>query len=199
MRSPLDATRIGGRLIGRRKQDGALVVAPTAGAIDRLAPQEARDHLEVLFEPAHEVIEREPKGVVLGLVPPAPEADDQPPAGHFVERRAHLRHQPGIPERRAHHQGAELDPRHDGGEGRERRPGLDRPFVRLAVEPPDEVVEDPDRIEAEASARPANSAVAANVVAWLSVTSPNAMGTVTPMRIGGVYEGPPRMAPWPTE
>jgi len=46
------------------------------------------------------------------------------------------------------HQRAELHPGHDRRERRERRPRLVRSLVGLGREPEEQVIEDPDRIEA---------------------------------------------------
>ena len=89
--------------------------------------------------------------LVLGLVPAAAEAEDQPAAGDVVDRRGHLREEPGRPERRREDERPELDPARRRGERAEQRPrlvvarlGADR-GVRRAVE---EVVAEPEAVGA---------------------------------------------------
>ena len=107
------------------------------------------DDLEVLLESSDEVVERDAEGGVLGLVPAAAQSQDQSPARQVVEGLAHLRHEPGIPERRAHHECAQLDPLDHAGQRGEGRPGLVQALVGLVGEAEQQVVEDPDRIEAD--------------------------------------------------
>ena len=68
------------------------------------------DDLERLLEPADAVVERVAERRVLGLVPAAAEAEDQPAAGDFVGGRRHLREQARRPEAGREHERPDLDP-----------------------------------------------------------------------------------------
>ena len=133
---------------------GHLYIFPASGPLAQLpeatrqahglAAEQAGDDLEVLGEPADPRLERQPEGPVLGLVPARPDTEDEPSTGQVVEGCGHLGHDSGGPEGGAQHERAELHPGHHWSDGRQRRPGLVRALVRLTLEAPDQVVEDPD-------------------------------------------------------
>jgi hypothetical protein len=81
--------------VGRRGQDDRVVERiPATVEREGALAQKPDDDLERLLEPADSMIERDVERPVLGLVPTAAQPEDQPPAGHVVGRRGHLREQP---------------------------------------------------------------------------------------------------------
>ena len=118
-------------------EGGALVGPHPAQDLERLAElgqacADRRERIAVLL--------------VLDLVPAGAEADDQPAAAHLVERGRHLREERGRPIADAED---ELSDTHAPGDrrGRDRfGPRLEHPDA--LVRQIDEVIDDPDRIEA---------------------------------------------------
>ena len=62
-------------------------------------PEQRNKHLERLLESTDSMVERKAEGIEFRLVPSAPQAQDQAPTAHLVERARHLGHQRGVPER----------------------------------------------------------------------------------------------------
>ena len=119
-----------------------------------LAPQQRADDPERLLEPFDAVVLREPERVVLRVVPPGPEAEDQPSTAHLVGGRGHLGHERGVAEARAQDERADLDAFGRGGEGAHDGPGLELAVDRPARGLVEEVVVHPDRIEPVRLGRP---------------------------------------------
>ncbi len=140
---------VGVREMERRHELGVpnLLVPPLE--CHALPSKERGDHLERLREPVHPVVLRIAERVVLGVVPPGPQAEGHPPAADDVGGGGHLGQEPGRSERGAHHQLAELDPFGGRGEGRHHRPRLELAFGRLAGAGREEVVVDPQGVEAD--------------------------------------------------
>ncbi len=91
-----------------------------------------------------------PNAAYSGSCQPQPRPRISRPPETSSSVAAHLGHQAGVPERRAHDERAELDARDHRRQGRQDRPGLVEAFVGLAREAEDQVVEHPDRVEAGA-------------------------------------------------
>ena len=89
-----------------------------------------------------------PEGPVLDLVPPRPQAEHEPAGAHFGDRRGHLREQARRVEACARDERAEPDALRHRGEAGEQRPDLPRPAFGPAVVPVQQVVAEPDRVEA---------------------------------------------------
>jgi hypothetical protein len=81
------------------------------------------------LEPIDAAILRKAERVVLGVVPPGAEAEDQPSAAHLVGRGGHLGDERRAAEARAEHERADLDA---FGRGRDRAD--DGPRLQLAVD-----------------------------------------------------------------
>ena len=114
----------------------------------RLAAQQRDDDPERLLEPVDAVVLREPERVVLRVVPPGPEAEDQPTAAHLVGGRGHLGDERRAPEARAQDERADLDAFGRGCERAHDRPRLELPVDRSARRLVEEVVVHPDRVQA---------------------------------------------------
>jgi hypothetical protein len=82
----------------------------------------------IASEPAHPVIEGESKRVVLRLVPPRAEPEDQPAAADLVDRVRHLGDQRRIAKTGAGHQGSDLDPVSCRRKRRQQRPDIPHPL-----------------------------------------------------------------------
>ncbi len=112
-------------------------------------PQQGPDDRERLLEAVDAMVEREAECPELGLVPARTEAHDQPPARDLVHGRGHLgQHRRGV-ERGRRDERPEPDPRRGRGDRREQRPDLPRPSGRTVRKSVEEMVADPDRVEAE--------------------------------------------------
>ena len=130
----------------RRAQDDVADRHPLAVEVGPALADERRDDRERLLEPPDAVVERVAERVEFGLVPAAPDTQDEPSAADVIERGRHLGQQRGVAEGRAHDDRPELHPAGGLGDGRQDRPALVDPG-RLAVEPVEQVVEHPDRVE----------------------------------------------------
>jgi hypothetical protein len=95
------------------------------------------------------VVEGQAEGIVLGLVPARADPQDKAAAADLVERVRHLRQHRRIAERVAEHQRAKLDALSSLGQRREHRPTLPDADRRLIVGPVQQVVVQPERVEAE--------------------------------------------------
>jgi hypothetical protein len=112
------------------------------------ASHERRDDLEGLAEATHSVIECEPKGGVVGLVPPSTEAEHQSATRNLLNCGRLLRQDRGRVERSARNQWSNLDLRSNGGDRCERRPALVRSTFWTTVVTVEKVVTHPERVEA---------------------------------------------------
>ena len=59
--------------------------------VDGALPQQRADDREGLLEPRHAMVEGEPEGAVLDLVPARAQAEHEPPAADLVDGRGELR------------------------------------------------------------------------------------------------------------
>ncbi len=94
------------------------------------------------------MVERQAEGAELLLVPARTEGRHEPAAAQLVDRRDLPRQDPGRVERRAGDERAERDPLGDAGQPGERRPAVPRATLRTPVPAVEQVVADPDGIEA---------------------------------------------------
>ena len=133
----------------RPRQDDEILRLPEP-ALERhpLAGERAPDDLERLLEARDAVVVGQAERAVLGLVPAGAEPEDEPAAAHLLDRRRHLRDQPGRMERGAGDERAELDTLGDRRQRGEHRPDLPRPALLTAVAAVEQVVAEPDRVEA---------------------------------------------------
>ena len=112
------------------------------------AREQTTDDLERLLEPRSALPERDAERAELRLVPAGADPEDEPSAAHLVDRRRHPGEDPGRVERRAGDQRAEPDAFGGRREGRERRPRVPRPAFGASVASVQQVVAEPDRVEA---------------------------------------------------
>src|SRR5581483_2522345 len=113
-----------------------------------LAGEHPPDDLERLLETGDAMVVGEPERPVLGLVPPRAEAEDEPAAADLGDRRRHLRQQPGWVEARAGDERSERHPLGDSRQRREQRPDLPGAALVASVAAVEQVVAEPDRVEA---------------------------------------------------
>ena len=139
----------------RLGQQHRVVHAPVA-ALERhaLAREQAPDDLERLREPRHATLDRQPEDRVLDLDRAGAEPEHEAPARDLVDGRGHLRDEPGRMEARARDERAEPDAFRDGCEPGEHRPCLPRAALLAPVAAVEEVVAEPDRLEADLLGRP---------------------------------------------
>ncbi len=131
----------------RRQEDGVVDARPLSAVRDPLTADERHDDPERVLEPAHPVIEGETERVVLGLVPAAAQAQDEPAAGHLVRGRGHLGEQPGIPERGRQDERSELDLVGHRRERAQQRPRLVDAHLATVVLAEEEVVAHPQAVD----------------------------------------------------
>ena len=140
------------RTAGARRSRQELAVAglvEPAVEVDGALAKQRPDDRERLLEAVDAVVEREAEGAKLGLVPAGAEPEHEATAADLVDRGGLLGQQRRVVEVRARHERPELDPGGDGGDGAHQRPCLPRP-ARIAVGPAiEEVLAEPDRVEAE--------------------------------------------------
>jgi hypothetical protein len=115
--------------------------------IDRSVPQQAVDDRDRFLEPGDAVIEGVAEGAVLRFVPTGADPDDQAPAADLLDRVGHLGEERRIAERGTQYPGADLDPFRRRGERGNERPAFPNAIVGNSLEPVDQMVGDPDRIE----------------------------------------------------
>ena len=132
-----------------RQQDRVVRLPEAAGQRRALAGEQLPDDLEGLLEPRDAVVVRQAEGAVLGLVPAGAEAEDEAAAADLGDRRRHLREQAGRVEARAGDERAERDPLGHGGECGEQGPGLPRAALGTTVTAVEEMIAEPDRVEAD--------------------------------------------------
>ena len=94
------------------------------------------------------MVEREAERPELLLVPPRPEGHPQPAAAELVDRSGRTREQPRLAERGARDQWAELDPLRHHGKAGEHGPAVPRSALRTVAAAIEQMVSDPDRVEA---------------------------------------------------
>ena len=94
------------------------------------------------------MVEGHAEGTELLLVPARAESRNEASAAQLVDRRDLPREDPGRMERRAGDERAERDPLRDACEPGERRPAVPRTALGTRVPAVEQVVADPDRIEA---------------------------------------------------
>ena len=133
---------------GRRQQDGVVGLPEAARERDPLAVQQAAHDRERLLEARHAMVVRDPEGAELLLVPAGAEAEHEAPAADLVDRRGHLRDQARRVEAGAGDERTEPHPLGRGGEGGQQRPRLPGPALGPAVAAVEQVVAEPDRVEA---------------------------------------------------
>jgi hypothetical protein len=102
----------------------------------------------------HAMVEGDPEGPELALVPARAEAEHEPTATDRVDARRHLRQHGGRMEAGAGHERPEPDATRDGGEPRQRGPDLRRAALGPVVLAVQQVVAEPDRVEAGALGGP---------------------------------------------
>ena len=133
---------------GRRQQHGVLGLPEASRERDALAREQPAHDRERLLEARDAVVVRDPERPVLLLVPAGAEAEHEAAAADLVDRRRHLRDQARRVEARAGDERAEPHPLGRGGQRREQRPRLPRTALGPAVAAVEQVVADPDRVEA---------------------------------------------------
>ena len=122
---------------------GAVEVAAAGG-------EELPNDRERFLESADPMVVGEAVGVVLGAIPAGAEAEDEPAVADLVDGRGLLRQHRGVVEAGGRDQRTELDPLRDSGERGQDGPDLPRAARRPAVVAVEEMVADPDRVEADA-------------------------------------------------
>ena len=130
-------------------EDDQVVRLPEA-ALERhpLAREQPPDDLERLLEPRDAAVVRQAERAVLRLVPACAEPEHEPPAADLRDRRRHLRDQPGRVEARAGDERPESYALGDRRQRGQQRPDLPRPALLTAVAAVEQVVAEPDRVEA---------------------------------------------------
>jgi hypothetical protein len=134
---------------GAGDQHGVLGLNVAARERDSLTRQQPPNDRKGLLEARHPVAVGEAERAELLLVPARAQAEHEAAAAHLGERGRHPRDQAGRMERRAGHQRAEL---HALGAGRERAeqcPGVPRPALDPVTVAVEQVVADPDGVEAD--------------------------------------------------
>src|SRR6476659_2681494 len=112
------------------------------------AGKQPADDREGLFEPRDVMVERQPERTELFLVPPGPERGDEPACAQLVDGGSLPREDAGRVKGRARDERSQLDALGDLREPRERRPAVPRPALGAAVTAIEQMVADPERIEA---------------------------------------------------
>ena len=137
-----------GRPCRRRQQDCILEAVERTVERYALAREQAPDLVERLLEARDAAVEGQPERAELLLVPARAERHPKPPAAHLVDRRSSAREQRRRAERGASDERPELDAARDGGDRREHRPAVPRPALAATVAAVEQMVADPDRVEA---------------------------------------------------
>ena len=140
------------RASGTRAARHQLAVADLvelAGKIDRPLAQQGPDDRERLLEAAHAAIEWETERPVFGLVPARAQPQGQASAADLVDRGGLLGEHGRVVKAGRGHQRPKLDSRCDGRQGSQLGPCLPRASGPLAGLPVEQVVADPQGIEAE--------------------------------------------------
>jgi hypothetical protein len=132
-----------------REQHGVLDAREAPLERHALAGEKTTDDRERLLEPRRAFAERDAERAELGLVPAGADPEHEPAAAHLVDRRRHPGEHPRRVERGARHQRAEPDAFGRGREGREHRPRVPRTPFGTSVAAVQQVVAEPDRVEAD--------------------------------------------------
>src|SRR5262245_13334690 len=131
----------------RRREDRVIELLEPAGHRNAVPVEQPAEDRERLLETSETVVDGEAEGLVFGIVPSGSDAQDLPTGADLVQRGGHLRQQSGMTEARAHHERPELHAVRHRREGRQDRPGLVHRLDGSVIEPVEEVVEHPDRVE----------------------------------------------------
>lgn len=117
--------------------------------IDGALTEERPDDRERLFEPVDSMVERKAERTEFRIVPAGAEPEDEPPSRDLVHRRRELgEHGRGV-KCRGCDQRAEANAGRRRGNRREQRPDFPGTASRAVGEPIQEMVADPDRVEAQ--------------------------------------------------
>ena len=134
---------------GRRRQEhGIGRLVPLAGKGHALATQERQGHRKELFKAPHPVVERDPKGLVLRLMPAHAQPQDHAPVADLVKRGGHPRGDPRGAEAGAQHDGAQANALGDRGHRRQHGERVKRAVLGLARRAEHEVVVHPEAVDA---------------------------------------------------
>ena len=144
-----DHQRRPGRARAAREQLAVARLVPLPVEVDGTVAQERPDDRERLLELVDAVVEREAERAELRLVPAGTQPEDEPSAADLVDRGSLLGQQGRVVEVRAGDEWPELDPVRGCRDRRQQRPGLQRPACRPVRPAVEQVLADPDRIEAE--------------------------------------------------
>src|SRR6266508_5886102 len=105
------------------------------------------------------MVERNAEGPELGLVPTGAEPEHQSPAADLLNRGRLSGQQPGRAEARARYEGPQPNPIGHGRERAEETPRVPRTALLAAIVPVEEVVAEPDRVEADVFGRTGHGGV----------------------------------------
>src|SRR5439155_17300768 len=144
---------------GSRQELAVTQLVELAVEVDPAVSQEGPDDREGLLEPGYAAIERETERPIFRLVPSGAETEDQPSTADLVDRVRHLREHRRVVEARAGHERSELDPGRGRGDRRQHRPDLPRAASPELRRPVEEVVADPDGVEADVLGCPGDGQV----------------------------------------
>ncbi len=134
---------------GDREQDSVLGLAELALLTDPLAAQQPVDDRERLGKAGDRAVVWDPEGAKLALVPAGAEAEDEPAAADLIEGGGHLGEQSWRMETGAGHQRTEGDPIGHRRKCGQQRPGLPGAPLGPPVAGEQEVVAEPDGVEAD--------------------------------------------------
>ncbi len=110
--------------------------------------QQGREDLQGFFQAVHAMIEGQPERLILRLVPSRADPQDQAPVAHLVGSRRHFRQDRRMAEGIAQHQCADLHALGRFGQRREHGPAFPNAPGRLTRRAIEEVVSEPEAIEA---------------------------------------------------
>src|SRR5215217_3433552 len=117
--------------------------------VDVTGSQQCRDDLHGFFETADTVVVGESEGRVLGFMPAGTETEDQPAAADLVDGVGHLGNQSRIAEAGAGYERTDLESPGRGGKCGQQRPGIPGALLVRLREAKEEVVRQPEGIEAD--------------------------------------------------
>ena len=93
------------------------------------------------------MVERQPEGPELRLVPARADAEHEAPAADLVDRGGHARDQARRVEPEARHERPDHDALGHAGQRGHDRPRVPRPALRAALVAVEQVIAEPDRVE----------------------------------------------------
>ena len=128
-------------------EDGVVDAVVRPAMVGSTGPDELGDDHQAVLESADLVVRRVAEGNVLRVVPATADTQDQPAAADVIEGRGHLGQEGRVAVLGGHDQDPELGPGRDRGRRGQHGPGL-VDARRLAIEAEQQVVVDPDRVEA---------------------------------------------------